>query len=555
MVLRKRSNSFHGWSPGASAAWSGDETASVSIVAGGGKGDFMTVRRLRARGSNREIGRAMATAARAVHEADAGPHRAVDPDVQCARRRWFAIHHPVLLERMAGAAEVFGVDRDSDDWDLGRLGRVEVPAGCSAVFHPGAGTKNRHALLGRNFDFPTGTYSDIVGLPRKRGESPLAADVWVIELRPDDGYATVVVGIMDMMGGMDGINQVGLVVTLLADNESPAPEPAVVPQVGLSEQQVVRYLLETCRDVEEAKQALLMAKQYYIFVPCHFLVADRSGRSFVWEYSRGHNREHIVEPEAPGPLVCTNHLLHRWPDPARLPEDPRSAGTAAFTYDRWRALETQSAATAMVDADDVRAHLDTVRFTLPSPGVRTLWQAIYDLDQASLELSFFTGDRRGVTTTQTTSASHCPTTRRHSMSQSDRPPPQRASSGSPLEPEIGFSRAVRKGNHVALAGTAPIGADGNTVGEGDVAAQTRRCLEISAEALAAVGATLADVVRTRIMLTDITRWREAAAVHGEYFSGIQPAATFVEVSRFIDPHWLVETEVDAITDDDRARET
>jgi enamine deaminase RidA (YjgF/YER057c/UK114 family) len=126
---------------------------------------------------------------------------------------------------------------------------------------------------------------------------------------------------------------------------------------------------------------------------------------------------------------------------------------------------------------------------------------------------------------------------------------QRASSGSPLEPEIGFSRAVRVGSVVAVAGTAPIGHDGITVQKGDVAGQTRRCLEISAEALAAVGATLTDVVRTRIMLTDITRWREAADVHGEYFSGIRPAATFVEVSRFIDPDWLVETEVDAIIPD------
>ena len=101
---------------------------------------------------------------------------------------------------------------------------------------------------------------------------------------------------------------------------------------------------------------------------------------------------------------------------------------------------------------------------------------------------------------------------------------------------------------MVVAGTAPIGPDGETVGEGDVVAQTRRCLDVSAEALASVGANLADVVRTRIMLTDIGRWREAAKVHGEYFSDIRPAATFVEVSRFIDPRWLVETEIDAIID-------
>ncbi|KJY33380.1 RidA family protein [Streptomyces sp. NRRL S-495] len=125
---------------------------------------------------------------------------------------------------------------------------------------------------------------------------------------------------------------------------------------------------------------------------------------------------------------------------------------------------------------------------------------------------------------------------------------QNVGSGSPLEPEIGFSRAVRKGAYVAVAGTAPIGDDGATVGPGDVYAQTVRCLDIAGTALRAAGAELTDVVRTRIMLTDVTRWREAARAHGERFAEVRPACTFVEVSRFIDPAWLVEVEVDAVLD-------
>ncbi|MFE2108961.1 RidA family protein [Kitasatospora sp. NPDC059463] len=125
---------------------------------------------------------------------------------------------------------------------------------------------------------------------------------------------------------------------------------------------------------------------------------------------------------------------------------------------------------------------------------------------------------------------------------------QTISSGSPLEPRIGFSRAVRKGAHVAVAGTAPLGDDGTTVGPGDVHAQTVRCLDIAEAALKAAGASLGDVVRTRIMLTDVTRWREAARAHGERFASVRPACTFVEVSRFIDPEWLVEVELDAILD-------
>ena len=99
---------------------------------------------------------------------------------------------------------------------------------------------------------------------------------------------------------------------------------------------------------------------------------------------------------------------------------------------------------------------------------------------------------------------------------------------------------------VAVAGTAPIGDDGTTVGQGDVYAQTVRCLDIAETALKATGATLTDAVRTRIMLTDVTRWEEAAQAHGERFTSVRPACTFVEVSRFIDPDWLVEVELDAI---------
>lgn len=116
------------------------------------------------------------------------------------------------------------------------------------------------------------------------------------------------------------------------------------------------------------------------------------------------------------------------------------------------------------------------------------------------------------------------------------------SSGSPLEPEIGFSRAIRKGAYVAVAGTAPIGDDGTTVGKGDVYARTVRCLDIAEAALKAAGALPTDVVRTRVMLTDVSRWQEAARAHGERFATVRPACTFVEVSRFVDPDWLVEVD-------------
>jgi len=123
---------------------------------------------------------------------------------------------------------------------------------------------------------------------------------------------------------------------------------------------------------------------------------------------------------------------------------------------------------------------------------------------------------------------------------------QRVSSGSPYEPEIGFSRAVRAGDRIFVSGTAPIGPNGQTVDAGDPAQQARRCLQIIRAALQEAGAALADVVRTRIFLTDIDDWDKVAGVHGEFFRDIRPASTIVQVARFIDPDWRVEIEADAV---------
>lgn len=120
------------------------------------------------------------------------------------------------------------------------------------------------------------------------------------------------------------------------------------------------------------------------------------------------------------------------------------------------------------------------------------------------------------------------------------------SSGSPFEPLLGLSRAVRVGNLIAVAGTAPLGADGKTVCAGDAAGQARRCFEIAAAALEQLGASLSDVVRTRILLTRIEDWRAVGEVHGEVFRDVRPANTVMQVVRFIDPDWLVEVEVDAV---------
>ena len=122
----------------------------------------------------------------------------------------------------------------------------------------------------------------------------------------------------------------------------------------------------------------------------------------------------------------------------------------------------------------------------------------------------------------------------------------RISSGSPYEPVIGFSRAVRVGDRVVVAGTAPVWSDGSC--DPDPAAQARRCLEIVAAALREAGAETRHVVRTRVFMTSAADWEAIGRAHGEWFAEVRPAATMVVVAALLDPRWKVEIEAEAVLD-------
>jgi enamine deaminase RidA (YjgF/YER057c/UK114 family) len=125
---------------------------------------------------------------------------------------------------------------------------------------------------------------------------------------------------------------------------------------------------------------------------------------------------------------------------------------------------------------------------------------------------------------------------------------QNVSSGSPYEPIIGFSRAVRIGNTIAVGGTAPIGVDGKTAGLGDPAAQTRRCIEIIKAAIEKAGGKIENVIRTRVFLTRQEDWELIGRAHGEAFGAIRPASTMAVVKALLNDEWLVEIEADAIVE-------
>ena len=119
-------------------------------------------------------------------------------------------------------------------------------------------------------------------------------------------------------------------------------------------------------------------------------------------------------------------------------------------------------------------------------------------------------------------------------------------SGAPWEPLVGYSRAVRSGDFIAVSGSAAVDEDGELVGEGDAYLQARQCIKVISAALAQAGAGLEDVIRTRMFVTDIEQWVDIARAHQEAFGQVMPATSMVEVTRLIDPRMLVEIEADAI---------
>src|SRR5579885_2453381 len=118
--------------------------------------------------------------------------------------------------------------------------------------------------------------------------------------------------------------------------------------------------------------------------------------------------------------------------------------------------------------------------------------------------------------------------------------------GRPLEAQIGFSRAVRIGDVIEVSGTAPTAPDGSTIAPGDAYAQAKAIFDIIGQALAELGGSLEDVVRTRMFLSNADDWQAVGRAHGEVFAGVRPAATMLEVSRLLSPDWRVEIEATAV---------
>jgi hypothetical protein len=358
----------------------------------GSEQDFMLVRHLVLRGTNEAIGQALANIARERH--GLGPAASRDPFRTHAQRRYVEKSVPILYQRMRGVAAAFGKSVDDDAWNFSALNYAPLVGGCSVIHLPPDRMASGTSVVSRDYDLTTGNLN---GTRPRPGKLSPSARPYVIEVYPDHGYASLAVCCYDLLSGaLDGINSEGLTVALLADDELSQKfkmEPAGNDGVGLGALQVARVLLDTCATVEEAKEALLLSKQYYEIVPIHYLVADRNGKSFVWEYSQAHNREFIVEN--PGrPLITTNFSLHRHLEDGKTPSATAAKGICPRYCILAEQLNGHADKLTLDSIKQTHSLVDQTRGTAAASRLpnRTLWHALYFPEQRKVQVSFYLKD-------------------------------------------------------------------------------------------------------------------------------------------------------------------
>jgi hypothetical protein len=375
--------------PGQATSPQKDSLVRNEVIAGGPQ-DFMEVRHLVLKGSNREIGRALAAVASERHHVK--PASSSDRLRTRARNHFLECQYRILFERMRGVADYYGKRLDDDALNFSALWYVKMRPGCSVIYYPSGVTADNVSVVSRNNDYSTGTLWG--GWPGP-GELTAAARPYLVEMHPDRGYASLALCVGDLLSGvMDGMNSAGLTVALLADGGQRG-DPAFDTGVGLGTFQMQRYLLDTCATAAQAKEALLTTKQYSEWIRCHYLVADRHGNAFIWELSSDGNREYILE--SPGkPLITTNFSLHRHMNGKNLP----SAEQARAICNRYSALaEGVAKHTGKLTTDAIKAvHQVADGTEAPEngrPPTRTHWHALYYPERRKLQVSFYLGEKSG----------------------------------------------------------------------------------------------------------------------------------------------------------------
>ncbi|MDP8299712.1 MAG: C45 family peptidase [Candidatus Tantalella remota] len=369
------------------------------IVLKKGPGTYMQVRHITIKGTNEEIGKALADIARKGYDTKLVKY--ADPVYAKARLEYMKKNYPFMHDRMKGVAKSYGVSLDDTDLDTSALYYWRLAPECSAIFFPADVSADGHDFFVSNRDYYTASMSEVMGKKRKPGEEDFSSRVFVVELYPDKGYSSIGVGFLDLMSiNIDGINSAGLAVAMLEDDTFGIDHSSkdLSRMSGLYIYQTIRLILDTCATVEEAKIAILTNDITMALLPAHFMVIDATGKSFVYERSSKDFTDRIIGSVPGKPVPITNHSLYDYPTVDKFPK----AGADDYdTFNRYRRLEkyllSHSGKYSVKDGQEAMS-LVYGRVEEASEGghhdlpLRTLYTAVCDINDRSIAVRFYLRD-------------------------------------------------------------------------------------------------------------------------------------------------------------------
>jgi hypothetical protein len=359
---------------------------------------FPVVRHIRLSGTQREIGNRLAQLARERYNVRLNNNPS--PDYGRARYEYIKKNYPGLMERARGVMDAYNLKDDDPSVDATVLAYSAIDFGCSVVYLPPSFTESGHAMSVRNMDDASGSLSEMMGKPRHAGETDLFSEIYVFAIHPEDGYASLFNSTMDLLGdAIDGVNEHGLSLYGLVDRGVPMNmvRPSGSRDIGLNEFQAARMVLETCRNCEEAKIAMLTSKIFFVVEGLHFLVSDASGNSFVWEVNQADGQAYIQDGGGK-PHVLTNNPIWQMPPPDKWPQkfdDPYDP------LNRYRILAEAITANGnnkfseawMINASEsVFPKKPSSALGGPKVLLRPLWNVIYDITARTMKARYWLKD-------------------------------------------------------------------------------------------------------------------------------------------------------------------
>ena len=347
---------------------------SQHIVAGT-KSDLMIVRHIIIRGSNQAIGAKLAELARSQHNSQL---QKSDPRVAKDQWRWLSVHYPERIERAKGVRVAYHLKPNSPYDTTSVPIDMNVEPACSVIYYPGRTVTTGHAMLSRNYDFPKATYGHLTHRQDQPGARSMTGDPYVIEMYPDHGYPSLYTCAYDLVGGaIDGVNSKGVTVALLADDMSKTRTRGR-PGYGLSEVDLPRFVLDKSASAKQARQLLKDVPYNATFTPCHYIIGDASGDSFIFEVAP--NGRHYIFDGNGKPQIITNHAIAEY-GTTNLPE--------GNSFDRYRRLQSEL---AKRHGRYAPAEVKEINYCVAVPAevkvAATLWHAVYDLKERSVKISF-----------------------------------------------------------------------------------------------------------------------------------------------------------------------